>query len=142
MTPEALESLESSPEEIRELLQRYSTALADARVLEQSVDGRYVDAYTAGFLLAKVVVRAAGYRVRGGENHLDTLRAVPWIMGSEVQSSVDAVEAARRRRNATMYDAAGLVEAADVTALVARVLQFEDQVRRWLADAHPELLHG
>lgn len=140
MTPEALESLGSSPQEIGELLGRYASALGDAQVKAQSVDGRYVDAYTAGFLLAKVVVRAAGYRVRGGENHLDTLRAVPWVMGSTTQPSVDALEAARRRRNATMYDAAGLVDEEDVTALIRRVHAFEAQVRAWLADVHPELL--
>lgn len=140
MTPAALEVLESSPEEISELLRRYETAIQDARVPAQSVDGRYVDAYTAGFLLAKAVVRAAGYRVKGGENHLDTLRAVPWVMGSTAQASVDAIAAARRRRNATMYDAAGLVDEDDVTALIARVEVFESQVRGWLADAHPELM--
>ena len=140
MTPEALEPMESSPEEISELLRRYETALEDAQVRAQSVDGRYVDAYTAGFLLAKVVVRSAGYRVRGGENHLDTLRAVPWVMGTTSQSSVDAIEAARRRRNATMYDAAGLVDEEDVAALIARVQRFQSQVRAWLSDAHPEML--
>lgn len=44
MTPDALERMESSPEEIGELLGRYATALGDARVRAQSVDGRYVDA--------------------------------------------------------------------------------------------------
>lgn len=141
MTPEALEPMESSPAEIDDLLRRYATALEDAQVRAQSADGRYVDAYTAGFLLAKTVLRAAGYRVRGGENHLDTLRAVPWVIGSTTQSSVDALEAARRRRNATMYDAAGLVDEEDVSALIARVQTFEAQVRTWLADVHPGLLY-
>ena len=72
MTPDGLESLESDPEEIRALVERYRCALADANVDEQSVDGRYVDAYTAGFLLAKIVIRASGFRVKGGENHRST----------------------------------------------------------------------
>jgi len=139
MAPDSLESLPTSRREIAELLQRYEVALADARVEEQSADGRYVDAYSAGFLLAKVVIRASGFRVKGGENHRDTLAAVPWLMGSDAQSSVDALDAARKRRNAAMYDAAGLVDQADIDALLRRVEQFEAHVHAWLAAAHPEL---
>jgi hypothetical protein len=139
MTPDGLEPLETTPGEIRELLRRYQEARADARVMGQSVDGRYIDAYTAGFLLAKVVVRASGMRVKGGENHHDTLRAVPWLLGSESQVFVDALEAARKRRNATVYDAAGLVDEADVSDLLGRVTGFETLVMAWLAEHHADL---
>ncbi len=139
MTPESLEPLESSREELVALIERYRLAVADAQVPGQSDDGRYVDAYTSGFLLAKIVVRAAGYRVRGGENHRDTLRSVPWVMGSVVQPSVDVLDAARKRRNATMYDAAGLVGPEDVRALLVRVREFEVLVREWLERDHPDV---
>ncbi|MDZ4169580.1 MAG: hypothetical protein U1E26_07980 [Coriobacteriia bacterium] len=139
MAPDALDPLETSAQEISELLKRFETAAKDARVMGQSVEGRYVDAYTAGFLLAKVVVRASGYRVKGGENHRDTLRVVPWLMGSDSQASVDALDSARKKRNATLYDAEGLVGEEDVEALLRRVEHFEKLVRRWLAKAHPEL---
>jgi hypothetical protein len=140
LTPDALERLETSAREIAELLSRFEVALQDARVFGQSADGRYVDAYTAGFLLAKLVIRASGYRVKGGENHRDTLLAVVWLMGSEAQSAVDALDAARKRRNATMYDAAGLVGDEDVLALLGRVGRFELLVRGWLRREHPELI--
>ena len=139
MTPKGLEPLATSREEIAELLERFATALDDAHVVAQSVDGRYVDAYVAGFLLAEVAVRASGYRVKGGDNHLDTLRSVPRLMGSDVQSGVDALEAARKRRNATMYDAGGLVDEGDVSALIQRVVMLAQQVRDWLSQEHPEL---
>ena len=142
MTPDTLEPLASSPEEVVELFSRYRVAVADANVDAQSADGRYVDAYTAGFLLAKVVVRSSGYRIRGGENHRDTLLAVVWLMGSRAQSSTDALDAARKRRNATMYDAAGLVDEDDVAALLRRVGEFEALVRAWLAKEHPGLFGG
>lgn len=140
MTPDALERLETSPREIAELLSRFDVAIRDARVQGQSADGCYVDAYTAGFLLAKLVVRASGYRVKGGENHRDTLLAVVWLVGSDAQTAVDAFDAARKRRNATMYDAAGLVDERDVRALLGRVEQFEALVREWLGRVHPELV--
>ena len=140
MVPDALEPLATTPAEISELLGRFRVALSDAQVLAQSVDGRYVDAYTAGFLLAKLVIRASGMRVRGGENHLDTIRAVPWLLGSGSQSPVDALEAARKRRNAAMYDAAGLVEESDVFGLIKRVKEFETLVLAWLAEQHPDLM--
>jgi hypothetical protein len=140
MTPDGLERLRTSRREITELMSRFDVALKDARVKGKSADGRYVDAYTAGFLLAKVVIRASGYRVKGGENHRDTLLAVVWLMGSEAQATVDALAAARKRRNATMYDAAGMVDEDDVAALLGRVERFETLVREWLATEHPELI--
>jgi len=140
MSSDALEPLGTSRQEVGEMLERYRTALQDAHVSEQSVDGRYVDAYTAGFLLAKVVVRASGYRIKGGENHHDTLLAVPWLMGTEGQASADALNAARKRRNAAMYDAVGLVDEPDVAALLRRVEAFDALVRAWLSREHPELV--
>jgi hypothetical protein len=139
VTPDTLEPLATTSQEIAELFARYTVALSDARLSAQSPDGRYVDAYTAGFLLAKIAVRASGFRVKGGENHLDTLRAVPWLMGGASQASIDALEAARKRRNAAMYDAAGLVEADDVERLLERVAGFEVLLREWLATTHAEL---
>ena len=140
MTPESLVEQTTSAAEIADLFKRYAVAVVDASLVAQSADGRYVDAYTAGFLLAKIAIRAAGYRVKGGDNHRDTLGALPWLIGSDVQSSVDALDAARRVRNADMYDGAGLVDESDVDALMARVVVFERLIRAWLGDKHPELL--
>lgn len=140
MTPDSLVEQATSTEEIDDLFKRYAVAIADASLLAQSADGRYVDAYTAGFLLAKIVIRAAGYRIKGGDNHRDTLGALPWLLGSEVQSSADALDAARRTRNADMYDGAGLVDGSDVEALMARIAVFERLVQAWLAEKHPEFL--
>lgn len=140
MTPDSLVEQATSPQEIDDLFKRYAVAISDASLVAQSADGRYVDAYTAGFLLAKIAIRAAGYRVKSGDNHRDTLSALPWLLGSEVQSSIDALDAARRTRNADMYDGVGLVDDSDVEALMARVAVFEQLVRAWLAERHPELL--
>ena len=140
MTPDALESLPTSRAEIVELFERYKVALADAQVPQQSPDGRYIDAYTAGFLLAKIAVRASGYRVKGGENHRDTFGVLPWLVGSDAQGFADAMEAARKRRNRDLYDAAGVADEGDVSALLVRVKAFEILVRRWLEKRHPELV--
>ena len=45
----------------------------------------------------------------------------------------------RKKRNADLYDCAGLVNEADVEALLSRVSVFEDMVRAWLATTHPDL---
>ncbi len=140
MTPDALEGLPTSAAEIADLYERYRIALADSALAEQSADGRYVDAYTAGFLLAKIAVRASGYRVRGGENHRDMFGVLPWVMGSDAQGFADAMDAARKRRNADLYDAAGLVDEGDVAALLARVTGFDGLLRAWLTQKHLDLM--
>ena len=105
----------------------------------QSADGRYIDAYTAGFLLAKIVIRALGYRVKSGDNHRDTYAAVPWLMGTDAQTSVDALDSARKKRNADLYDGVGMVDEGDVEALLRRISIFDEAVRKWLETRHPEL---
>jgi len=139
MTPDALVEQPTSAAEIREIRERYEVALHDAKVMEQSVDGRFVDAYTGGFLLAKLVVRASGYRVKGTENHRDMFSAIPWLLGSGVQGTADALEAARRVRNRDLYDGVGFVDAEDVDALLARVAALEEVVLGWLEAKYSEL---
>lgn len=139
MTPDAIVPSPTTPSEIAALFGRFEIAISDASASGQSADGRYLDAYTAGFLLAKIVVRASGYRVKGSENHHDTFAALEVLMGSASRESTDALNAARKYRNQDMYDAAGLVDAADVAALLARVATFEAEVRAWLGKHHPDL---
>lgn len=139
MTPDALVALATSRQEIADLFGRYAIALADASLPTQSVDGRYVDAYTAGFLLAKIAVRASGFRVKGGDNHRDTFAALPWLLGSAAQASADALDAARKKRNADLYDGAGFVGEVDLEALLTRVAIFAGLLGEWLAKEHPEL---
>jgi hypothetical protein len=141
MTPDELLSPQpTSPQELAELFARFDVAMRDASLVGQSVDGRYVDAYTAGFLLAKIVVRASGYRIRSGENHRDTFGVIPWLMGSGARSVVDALDSARKKRNADLYDGAGLVDEPDVAALLRRVGELEQLVHAWLEEQHPELI--
>lgn len=140
MSPEALVPLASSAKEIAELRQAYKQQLDDAQVADQSADGRYIDAYMAGFTLAKLVVRAAGYRVKGGENHRDMWLAVPWCMGTTVQPRVDFLAAARGRRNKAMYDAVGLIDDEDVELLLEQVQLFESAALKWVSEKHLELI--
>lgn len=140
MTPDAIVPSPTTPAEIAALFGRFEIAISDASASGQSADGRYLDAYTAGFLLAKIVVRASGYRVKGSENHHATFAALEVLMGSASRESADALNAARKYRNQDMYDATGLVDAADVAALLARVATFEGEVRAWLDKHHPELV--
>lgn len=136
----ALVEQETSPDEIRELWERYRIALDDATVAGQSVDGRYVDAYSAGFLLAKIAIRAAGYRVACGESHRDAFRALTWVCGSRMRSFAEALNGARQRRNADLYDGSGIVDERDVEELLALVASFEEEVIDWIEGAHPELI--
>lgn len=140
MTPDAIVPSPTTPSEIAALFGRFEIAISDASASGQSADGRYLDAYTAGFLLAKIVVRASGYRVKGSENHHDTLAALELLMGSSARESADALNDARKFRNQDMYDAAGMVDDVDVAALLGRVATFEGEVRAWLTKHHPGLV--
>lgn len=140
MAPEGLVAEPTSTEEVAALLGVFAQQLADAEVTTQSVDGRYVDAYSAASTLAKLVVRASGYRVKGSENHKDTWLAVPWCMGSRTQGTADRLSSARTRRNRAMYDVVGSIEEEDVVLLIMEVRRFHSDVLAWLRECHSELI--
>lgn len=140
MPPEALIEQSTSAAEIASLFALYDVARSDATVQGLSADGRYVHAYTAGFLLAKIAIRSAGYRVRGGENHRDTLLSLPWVMGSQCDRFARLMQPARTRRSTALYDAAGGVDDEDIDDLLAEIRDFEIILRSWLSEGHPELL--
>jgi hypothetical protein len=64
-----------------------------------------------------------------------------------VPDALEALPTSRReiadllaRSQVAMYDAAGLVDEQDVTALLRRIEGFERLVREWLRRQHPDLV--
>ncbi len=101
-------------------------AYADARLASASLDARLVRAYDAGRIAATAIVRAGGYRPRGGEGHhfvtFDLARAL--VTEPELRSALDAMNGLRTHRHALEYepeddvDQAVVEEAASAAAII------------------------
>jgi hypothetical protein len=129
----------TSREEIESLRSMVERDLRDARVVGTSADTRFIVAYNAALILAKIVVAASGYRIKGAGAHRTTFDAVLCAMGAPFSQIVTFFDACRRKRNIVVYDASGRVSEREVTDLLDRVGQFRAEVEAWLAAKHPGL---
>ncbi|HEX8208925.1 MAG TPA: hypothetical protein VF584_01965 [Longimicrobium sp.] len=81
-------------------------AYADARLASASLDARLVRAYDAGRIAATAIVRAGGYRPRGGEGHhfvtFDLAGAL--VTDPALRTALDAMNGLRTHRHALEYE--------------------------------------
>jgi hypothetical protein len=113
--------------------------LADAEARNISPDARYNMAYSAARLLATVIIRANGYRIKSGEGaHHLTFDTVA-VAEPEFLDAVDYFDRCRRKRNELLYHAAGVVSSGETEALIRQAIQFQVTVERWLKSNRPAL---
>ena len=114
--------------------------LEDASVPELSSDRSFGIGYGAVFVLAKMVLSACGYRVKGEGAHRATLEALGLAMGSPVDRLQSYFDTCRRKRNQLNYDVAGSVSRTEANELRARAEVFRGKVELWIRRNHPHLV--
>lgn len=141
MTPEGVDVLPPSAEEIGKLLVRYRKHLLDAGILARDADSRYCSYFDAGLMLAKIAVRGRGFRVSGSHmNHYTQINLARSVLGRDAHPHLSMLENARTKRNHATYDEAGTISVTEVEELERTILAFEALVREWFAREHPDLL--
>lgn len=124
--------------EARRMLVMARTRLADARLAQLSVEGRFTSAYNAAHAGALTALRWHGYR---SENRYTVFQCLPHTLGwSAVQWRV--LDSAHQKRNLAEYEGYLEVDEALVDALCEVVAQLITDVERLLAtvekDAAPK----
>ena len=137
-----LRRLDSSRQEISDLLGVVDRDLKDADIEQLSTDRRFATAYNAVLQLASITLRACGYRTRGAGHHWITFQMLPLVMGNDQQDRADYFNACRTKRNDADYDASGEISDAEVEELIAEAMQFRTVVLGWLESNHGELAKG
>jgi hypothetical protein len=132
----------SSSAEIWKLMTIAERELKDAEARGLSAAGRFGHAYSAARSLATTVIRAEGYRTRGGEGaHHVTFRALG-IADSAFRSQATYFDRCRRKRNDMLYTGDGHVTQAEAEELLAHAHAFLPSVSRWLRGRHADLVVG
>ena len=126
-------------EEIRSLRKLASRNLADASVVELSVDGRFEHAYSATRALATIVVRASGYRVRQPGAHYGTFQALEAADPAAFRDFATYFDSCRTLRNRVAYDLIGVVTEGDLREILEQLPRFERKVIEWIVSNRPEL---
>jgi hypothetical protein len=130
---------QTSPDEIRDLLQVVERDLADSDAEGLSADWRMNIAYNAALQAATIALAAAGYRAARESHHFRVIQSLRETIGVEA-GLVATFDAFRKKRNITGYERIGLVSDADAEAMRALAVRLRDDVVAWLTKHHGGLL--
>ena len=130
----------TSRSEIKDLRAVVHRNLADAQIRKLSDDGRFGHAYDAARILANIIVRASGYRVKSeGGGHYNTFLA---LKAADPVFAKKAVyfDSCRRKRNNFLYEQANVVSNTEAEELLFHASGLTLEVDAWLKKHHPNLL--
>ena len=130
---------QTSPNEIRDLLQVVERDLADSDAEGLSADWRMNIAYNAALQAATIALAAAGYRAVRESHHFRVIQSLRETIGVDA-GVVATFDAFRKKRNITGYERIGLVSDADADAMRALAARLRDDVVAWLAKHHGRLV--
>jgi hypothetical protein len=130
---------QTSPNEIRDLLQVVERDLADCAAEGLSADWRMNIAYNAALQAATAALAAAGYRASRDSHHYRVIQSLRETLGAEA-AVVATFDAFRKKRNITGYERIGLVSDADAVAMRTLAVRLRDEVVAWLVKHHRELV--
>lgn len=122
----------SSREEIDDLLKIVERDLHDSKASEVSYDWQFGIAYNAALKLATILVRSAGYRVKGQGHHMNTIALIPDFLGKDKKEYSDYLDLCRKKRNTVEYDRVGGATWEDVQELREFVVEFNSNVLEYL----------
>lgn len=126
---------------IAELLTLAERDLVDAAIVQRPADGRHNSAYEAARAVADAVMVAEGYRPRGGEGqHKVLFDFLAMVGGGRFAARAAYFDRARRLRNKTKYDKAGIVSPSTAAGVLRSAKEFAAEVREWLAAEHRDLV--
>ena len=130
----------ASRTEIKDLRAVVRRNLADGQIRKLSDDGRFGHAYDAARILANIIVRASGYRVKSdGGGHYNTFAALKAADPAFAKKAV-YFDACRRKRNHSLYEQANVVSNTEAEELLFHATGFSLEVDAWLKKHHPDLL--
>ncbi len=116
--------------------------LKDAAIAALSADTRFVTAYGAALLLAKMAMACAGYRLdsKATGHHKTAFLALPLSVGAKAKTLARYFDVCRRKRNEIDYDRAFVASEADAKEIVVRVKELQTLVEDWIKAKHATLV--
>ncbi len=129
---------QTSPNEVRDLLQVVERDLADSAAEGLSADWRMNIGYNAVLQAAPVALAVAGYRAARDSHHYRAIQSLTETVGTKT-SVIATFDAFRKKRNIAGYERIGLVSDTDADAMRTLALTLRDDVVAWLRSHHRPL---
>ena len=130
---------QTTPNEVRDLLQVVDRDLENSAVEGLSADWRLNIAYNAALQAATAALAAAGYRAARDAHHFRVIQSLRETVGTDART-VATFDAFRKKRNISGYERVGLVSDDDADTMRALAVRLRDDVIAWLRAQHPALL--
>lgn len=131
---------ETSPKEVRDLLEKVDRDIADSAKEIVSLDWRLAIAYNACLGSATIALRASGYRIPGGTGqHYRTIQSLRFTLRPDSRV-VTSLEAISKKRAVVSYDMAGAATEAEVAEAMTLAHELKRELIEWLRREHPGLL--
>lgn len=129
----------ASKNETADLLKNVDEFLTDSKSTTVSNNTRFNTAYNAALLLAKVALRACGYRTAGsGAHHFDLIWSLHETIGTPSDFS-EKFQKFSKKRHQSSYDAIPVSDK-ELKGMIELAEDLYRRVRKWLKANHPELL--
>ena len=134
---------ETSRQEIAELLEIVRTDLRDAHVEGLSPDRRLSCCYGALLTVARVALRASGYRVPKGtpSHHYYAIQSLQHTVGLDTQV-LRQIEAMGKKRATADYVRVGEVSESMVEETVVFAEEHCESITDWIRTQHPTLIEN
>jgi hypothetical protein len=132
---------QTSPEEIRHLLEVTDRDLADCKTPGLSTDWRFGIAYNAALQVATAVLAASGYRAAREAHHYRVIQSLAYTIKAD-QNLVRKFDRFRKKRNIGGYERVGVVSDAEAGEMFDLAKSLREDVVQWLQENHPGLLNG
>jgi hypothetical protein len=131
-----IEEFAAADEEIAGMWRKATKTLrsAAARELDDDLDSRFTLLYQAALQGSTSVIRAAGYRVRGDDNHRVTFAAVAALGLGDLSEAARDLNIIRQNRHAAVYDWESTMGPGAVKRLQEATVRLLRAADSWLRD--------
>ena len=130
---------ETSPQEIADLVEAADRDISKAAIPELGPDWQLNIAHNAAVLIALAALAARGYRPsREGQRYI-ALESLEFTLGLD-RSTLDELNALRKRRSLSAYERAGVVSEKDADAMLRLARDLRGRVGVLLRKECPDFL--
>jgi len=135
-----LETIEPDAPAIKKLLSSAERNIADAHVIEISLENRFDAAYKAIMQLSSAALQANGFRTLTNKpgHHMTMIQVLSQTIGLDKQTVI-VLDALRKQRNIADYSG-DIVPASAVKECLAHAESLLQDVNHWLKENRPELI--
>jgi len=131
----------TSSQEITGLLAVVDRNIADAEIIELSLDARLSIAYSSIIQCAKIALAVCGYRVTRESAHYRSIESLELTLNIS-SDTITVLDEFRKKRNILEYDRIGATTIKEINEILLIAKEIRAKVEDWIKQKNPQLLNN